>query len=142
MPTPSCGSFTLNGQPAIDLSTFTPDQQFQAGLICNGVAATATSGFQNCLATQLTSKLVNIPAPNSEDDDRNPPRITPRNLFDMELGDDSLLTLGHSDHYHLGARITAVNLTNKYALYNYLSTFSGTHYVSPRTLTAEVAFHF
>ncbi len=24
-----------------------------------------------------------------------------------------------------------VNLTNKYALYNFLSTFSGTHYVTP-----------
>ena len=25
-----------------------------------------------------------------------------------------------------------VNLTNKEALYNFLSTFSGTHYVTPR----------
>ena len=34
-------------------------------------------------------------------------------------------------------RLTAVNITNKYALYNFLSTFSGT-----RALTAEVGFHF
>ena len=39
-------------------------------------------------------------------------------------------------------RLTGVNITNKYALYNFLSTFSGTHYVTPRALTAEVAFHF
>jgi hypothetical protein len=136
------GSISINGQPGIDLSGLTPDEQFQAGLVCNGVAATYTSGFANCLASQLTSKLVNIPAPNTEDDDRNPQRIQPRNLFDMELGDDNVVSLGHTDHYHLGARITAVNVTNKYALYNFLSTFSGTHYVNPRTVTAEVAFHF
>jgi len=35
-----------------------------------------------------------------------------------------------------------VNLTNQYALYNFLSTFSGTHYVTPRTVTAEVSFGF
>jgi hypothetical protein len=35
-----------------------------------------------------------------------------------------------------------VNMANKTALYNFLSTFSGTHYVTPRALTAELAFHF
>jgi hypothetical protein len=35
-----------------------------------------------------------------------------------------------------------VNITNNFALYNFLSTFSGTHYVSPRSLTAEVSFNF
>jgi hypothetical protein len=39
-------------------------------------------------------------------------------------------------------RLTAINLTNKYALYNFLSTFSGAHYVTPRTVTAELGFHF
>jgi hypothetical protein len=28
------------------------------------------------------------------------------------------------------------------ALYNFLSTFSGTHFVTPRALTAEIGFHF
>jgi hypothetical protein len=40
------------------------------------------------------------------------------------------------------ARVTVVNLTNKEALYNFLSTFSGTHYVSSRTVSATIAFHF
>jgi hypothetical protein len=39
-------------------------------------------------------------------------------------------------------RLTAINLTNKVALYNFFSTFSGTHYVTPRALTAEIGFHF
>ena len=134
-------SITIDGQPGIDLSKLTTDEQFQAGLICNGVAATQTTGFSNCLASQLTSNLVKIPAAGTEDDDHNPQRITARNLFDMEMGDDSVLHW-HTDRYKIGLRATAINVTNKYALYNFLSTFSGTHYISPRTVTAEVAFHF
>lgn len=133
---------TLNGKPAINLSGLTPDEEFQAGLMCDGVAATQTQGFTICDATGLTSNLVRIPAPGTEDDDHNPQRITQRNLFDMELGDDHLVNLGHTDRYKLGARVTAVNVTNKYALYNFLSTFSGTHYVTPRSITGEVAFRF
>ena len=35
-----------------------------------------------------------------------------------------------------------LNLTNEYALYNFLFTFSGTHYVSPRAVTGQIGFHF
>jgi hypothetical protein len=38
--------------------------------------------------------------------------------------------------------LTAINIGNKEAVYNFLSTFSGTHYVTPRALSAEVGFHF
>jgi hypothetical protein len=145
-PNSSCGgtSTTLNGQPAIDLSGLTPDQQFQAGLVCNGVAATPTMGAAAatnnvCLASQLTSKLVTIPAPGTENDDHNPPRVAARSLFDASLGEDNMF---NGDRYKWSLRLTGVNLTNKYALYNFLSTFSGTHYVTPRALTAEIGFHF
>jgi hypothetical protein len=30
----------------------------------------------------------------------------------------------------------------QFVLYNFLSTFSGTHYVTPRALTVEIGFHF
>ena len=49
---------------------------------------------------------------------------------------------GAADRYKVSARLTAINVANQYALYNFLSTFSGTHYVTPRTVTGEVAFHF
>ena len=42
----------------------------------------------------------------------------------------------------MSAQLTAINLANNYALYNFLSTFSGTHYVTPRTLAVASAFHF
>jgi hypothetical protein len=44
--------------------------------------------------------------------------------------------------YKVSLRLSAVNLTNHVALYNFLSTFSGTHYVTPRALTATVGWHF
>ena len=39
-------------------------------------------------------------------------------------------------------RFTVSNLTNKEALYNFLSTFSGTHFMSPRSETVELGVHF
>jgi hypothetical protein len=137
-------SITIGGQPGVDLSGLTADEQFQSGLTCNGVMATQTTPIpgNQCLASQLTSKLVSIPAANTEDDDHNPPRIQGRNLFDMELGDDNIAHFGSNEHYKFGAKLTAINVTNKYALYNFLSTFSGTHYVTPRAVTGELNFRF
>ena len=80
-----------------------------------------------------------IPAAGTEDDDHNPPRIAPRHLFDFAVGDDNLF---HGDKYKWSARFTVVNVTNNVALYNFLSTFSGTHYVTPRAMTMSVGFHF
>ncbi len=37
---------------------------------------------------------------------------------------------------------TVVNLTNKVTPYNFLSTFSGTHFVTPRSYTGQVTFNF
>jgi TonB dependent receptor len=141
-PNSHCGAFstTLNGQPAIDLSGFTADQEFEAGLACNGVKATPTSALPTpCLASQLTSSLLSIPTPGTENDDKNPSRVKPRSLFDASLGVDNLFG---DDKHRVSLRLTAVNLANKVALYNFLSTFSGTHYVTPRALTAEIGYHF
>jgi hypothetical protein len=144
-PNSTCGGAptTLNGQPAIDLSSFTPDEQFQAGLKCDGFKATPTQGIPGdiCLASQLTSNLISIPAPGTEDNDKNTQRIAPRNVFDMSFGDDDLYGF-HGDKQKISLKLTAVNFTDKYALYNFLSTFSGTHYLTPRALSAEIGYHF
>lgn len=145
-PNTNCGAYsmTVGGQPAIDLSSLTADEQFEAGLTCNGVKATQTTAIPGgyCLASQLTSNLVKIPAPNTENNDHNPQRLQPRNLFDMEMGDDNIVHFGPNERYKFGAKLTAVNITNKYSLYNFLSTFSGTHYVTPRDVTGELDFRF
>jgi hypothetical protein len=36
--------------------------------------------------------MVKIPAAGTENDDHNPPRIAPRNLFDVAVGHDNLFT--------------------------------------------------
>ena len=77
--------------------------------------------------------------PGTGNNDHNPPRIQPRSLFDASIGEDNLF---HGENYKWSLRLTGINIANKYALYNFLSTFSGTHYVTPRALTAEIGFHF
>jgi len=123
----------------VDLTGLTGDQQIQAGLFCGNTHPTYSAPLTTCPGNLYGSTLVRIPAPGTENDDHNPPRIAPRNLFDVALGDDNLF---HGDRYRWSARFTVINVANKVALYNFLSTFSGTHYVTPRTLTGEVAFHF
>ena len=133
-------STTLNGQPAVDLSSLTADEEFQAGLSCNGQKATPGNPLPtSCLASEYSSSLIKLPSPGTGDNDKNPPRIQPRDLFDATLGKDNLF---HTDHFKTNLDITAINVTNKYALYNFLSTFSGTHYVTPRALTVKVTFNF
>ena len=145
-PVPCAGGNCANGpngtDSIVDFSALTPDQQFQAGLFCGTARATPTTPINDsglCPASQFGSALVKVPAPGTEDDDHNPPRIAPRNLFDLAVGHDNLF---HGDKQKWSFRVAVVNLTNRVALYNFLSTFSGTHYVSPRTVTATIGFHF
>lgn len=152
-PAPCAGGNCANGPNGnvglVDTSGLSADQQFEAGLTCNGVHATPPSAANPvgtfispnnlCPANEYASSLLQIPAPGTENDDHNPPRIAPRNLFDVAVGEDNLF---RGDHYKWSLTLTAVNVANKLALYNFLSTFSGTHYVTPRALTAQVGFHF
>jgi hypothetical protein len=133
---------TNSTNSTVDVSGLTPDQQFEGGLYCGSVHATPTTPISPtglCPASMYGSTLLSIPAPGTENDDHNPPRIASRNLFDVAVGHDNLF---QGDKYKFSARLTVVNLTNKEALFNFLSTFSGTHYISPRAVTATVGFHF
>ena len=127
---------TINGQP------LTADQEFQAGLTCNGKLAAPNPlgpALATCGSNALGSIYLQVPKAGAENDDHNPQRIASRNLFDLALGHDNIF---HGDRYKWSARLSVINLTDKVALYNFLSTFSGTHYVTPRTITASVGFHF
>jgi hypothetical protein len=147
---PSTGSVALTND--ITGGLLTADQVFQAGFTCNGTLiapnplATATQnpllpgrGGTPCAASAFGSIYVRPPAPGTENDDHNPQRIAPRHLFDLSVGDDNLF---HADRYKWSVRLTVINVANTEALYNFLSTFSGTHYVTPRTVTGELGFHF
>jgi hypothetical protein len=142
----SGGECTSNGpggtSTIVDVSNLTPDQQFEGGLYCGSVHATPTTPISPnnlCPASMYGSTLLSIPAAGTYNPDLNPQRIASRNLFDIAVGHDNIF---QGDKYKWSARLTVINLANKEALYNFLSTFSGTHYVSPRAITATVGFHF
>lgn len=119
--------------------TFTADQQAQIGLFCGNTFATLTQPITTCASTNRGALRVRIPADGTENDDTNPPRIAPRNLFDLSAGTDNLF---RSEHTHVTLRFTVINLTNKVTLYNFLSTFSGTHFVTPRSFQGQVGVTF
>jgi len=133
-------SLTIGGQPYVNLASLSADEQFQAGLMCNGQRATPGNPLPAvCPAGQFSSSLLRIPKPGTGNNDLNPPRIAPRNLFDVSLGKSNIF---NGDRYKVDLDLTAVNVANEYALYNFLSTFSGTHYVTPRAVTGKVTFNF
>ena len=117
-----------------DAYALTGDEQAMIGFHCGSTYATVFTPITSCPTGNAAATRVNIPAPGTENDDTNPPRIAPRNMFDAAIGDDDLF---HTDRLRYRVQFTAVNLTNVVALYNFLSTFSGTHFVSPRAYTAE-----
>ncbi|HVZ20658.1 MAG TPA: TonB-dependent receptor [Vicinamibacterales bacterium] len=123
--------------------SLTADQQTAIGLFCGNAVATLTSPITSCAASNYGAARVVIPGtpanPTPEDDVNNPPRIAPRHLFDLGAGVDNLL---RTEKVKLRVRFTVLNLTNAEALYNFLSTFSGTHFVTPRAYQVQVGVSF
>jgi hypothetical protein len=117
----------------------TAAQQVAIGFSCDGVFATYAAPITTCTGVGK-STLLTLPQAGTANDDHNPDRVKPRNLFNLGLGTDNLF------HKEKGGRVTMrftiENLTNKVALYNFLSTFSGTHFVPPRTYQASIGYSF
>jgi Carboxypeptidase regulatory-like domain len=119
--------------------TLTGDEQHAMGLYCGDVVADVHRPLRTCNSPHFGATLVRIAPSGTYNPDTNPSRIAPHSLFDVALGSDSLWK---KEDYSVGLKLTAVNVTDKVALYNFLSSFSGTHFISPRTLRAEITFHF
>ncbi|PWU04483.1 MAG: TonB-dependent receptor [Terriglobia bacterium] len=124
------------------LTILSPAQQTSIGLSCGSLVATFSSGLgtDDCAGKQVVSKFLTLPQAGAEDDDHNPDRVRPRHVFNIGFGTDNLF---HSEkRERFTASVEIANLTNKVALYNFLSTFSGTHFLQPRTFVARVGFVF
>ena len=106
------------------------DQQAAIGFYCGNQSATLQNPIDSCSSPKYGATRVAIPAPGTADPDHNPPRIASRNLFDTSAGIDNLF---RTEKLKTTLKFTAMNITNEAALYNFLSTFSGTHWVSPRS---------
>ncbi len=118
--------------------SLTADQQQAIGFRCGSTSASLNNPITACGSSYSAQRIV-IPKAGTENDDTNPPRIAPRNLFDLGVGTDNLF---HTDKLRWTLQLTCSNLTNEVALYNFLSTFSGTHFISPRAYRAEIGFVF
>ena len=122
-----------------DALNLTPAQQTTIGFSCDGVFATFADPITSCDGTGK-SKLLTLPQIGQENDDHNVDRVKPRHVFNLGIGTDNLF------HREGPRRVTAslelANLTNKVAMYNFLSTFSGTHFLQPRTVVGRIGFSF
>ena len=116
----------------------TGDEQGQMGFHCGAVFATVAEPIRSC-AEGTGATRIRIPAPGTENDDRNPPRIAVRNLVDFSMGEDELF---RHEKQSVGVRVDVVNTANVQGLYNFLSTFSGTHFVTPRSITGQIRYSF
>jgi hypothetical protein len=115
------------------------DDQAAIGLYCGSTFATPTSPITSCDLADRGATRLRIPADGTEDDDTNPPRIAPRHLFDVAVGIDNLFAKSQNK---VKVQLSVINLANTIALYNFHSTFSGTHFVTPRTVKVTVGVTF
>jgi hypothetical protein len=122
-----------------DVLALTPAEQAAIGFFCGGRFAAPDRGIRSCDAN-FGAARVKIPAEGTADDDHNPPRIAPRHLFDVGIGTDNLFR--QQDTSRVALRFTVSNLTNRIALYNFHSTFSGTHFVTPRAWQGAISLVF
>jgi hypothetical protein len=130
----------VSGVPDVAAAlTLTPAQQVTIGFSCNGVYATFSNPITVCNGIGK-STLLTLPQTGTANPDHNPNRVDGRNLFNLAIGTDNLLHSRDSNRITLRAEV--LNLTNKVALYNFLSTFSGTHFVAPRSLQITLGYTF
>lgn len=119
-----------------DALALTGAQQSAIGFFCGNQFAAVGQPISSCASNYGATRL-SIPPAGTFDPDHNPPRIAARNLFDAGVGTDNLF---HKERFKTTLKFTAVNFTNEAALYNFLSTFSGTHWVTPRSYQVSLGW--
>jgi hypothetical protein len=122
-----------------DALALTSDQQAVIGLFCGNERASLVHRITACNSPDYGAERIHILAPGAANPDRNPPRTTSRHIFNVAVGTDNLL---HTERIRTIVRFTVLNLTNQAALYNFLSPFSGTHWVEPRSYQAQLGWAF
>jgi hypothetical protein len=130
-----------SGLVAVSVPTYdaalrlTGDEQAAIELYCGDRFASRAQPIRACDAPVFGARRIRIPAPGTENDDTNPSRIAPRHLVDLGGGFDAVAR-------RLSLRLTVTNAFDTVALYNFLSTFSGTHFVAPRALRLDATVRF
>ncbi|HZT39656.1 MAG TPA: carboxypeptidase regulatory-like domain-containing protein [Bryobacteraceae bacterium] len=123
-----------------DVLALTANQQATIGFFCGSQKATRTTPIVSCTGSNYGASLIRIPTPGAYDPDHNPARVAPRHLIDLSAGIENLFKNKEGGRWSV--QFSVVNVTNQAALYNFLSTFSGTHFVTPRSYRAELEYVF
>jgi outer membrane cobalamin receptor len=118
-------------------------EQLAIGFRCGSNVPTLSTALTSsqCNNSNYSAARVRIPAPGTENDDTNPGRIASRNILDAGFGVDNLFRQPQ-ERAHVTLRFAISNLTNNVSLYNFHSTFSGTHFVTPRTYSGSIGLVF
>jgi len=116
-------------------------EQSAIGFFCGSARPTIDTPLTDaeCNVSNYGATRLIIPKEGTDNADHNPPRIAPRHLFDLSAGTDNLF---RTERTRMTLRFTVLNLTNKEALYNFQSTFSGTHFVAPRSYQGQIGVTF
>jgi hypothetical protein len=122
-----------------DAMALTANQQFTIGLYCGDQRASLSRRITTCDSPHYGAERITILPPGAANPDHNPPRAKPRHVLNFSIGSDNLL---HTEHVRTVVRFTVLNLTDVAALYNFLSPFSGTHWVEPRSYQAQLGWTF
>lgn len=121
-----------------DALSLSADQQAAIGFYCGNNYASIGNPVTSC-AGNYGATRIKIPPAGTFSPDHNPPRVTARNLFDIGIGIDNVF---RRDKIKTNLKFTAVNISNEAALYNFLSTFSGTHWVTPRSYQVTLGWNY
>jgi len=122
-----------------DALALTADEQAVIGLYCGNEHASLMHRITACNGSSYGAERIHILAPGAENDDHNPPRAKARHILNGSIGTDNLF---RAERVRTSVRLSVLNLANKRALYNFLSPFSGTHWVAPRSWQAELGWAF
>lgn len=121
------------------IADLTPNQQVSIGLACGGTLATVARPLTVCRGA-ITSALLSLPSAADADAERNPSRVRPRHILNVGFGTDNLLHREGPRRWKASVEVS--NLTNRVSVYNFLSTFSGTHFLQPRAVVARIGYTF
>ena len=115
-------------------------QQSAIGLYCGENRASVSHRLTACDdVSPFGSVRYRIPVEGTANADHRPARVAPRHLHTISLGNDNLL---RRERWKLTARFNVSNLTNTERLYNFLSPFGGTHFVTPRNFSGSLGVTF
>ena len=122
---------------AFDLSAA---QQSAIGLFCGTTSASLNKRIKDCDDDEPFGALrYRIPVDGTANPDHRPSRVAPRHLHTLSVGNDNLW---RAERWKMTARFNIVNMANTQRLYNFLSPFGGTHFVTPRAFSASIGVTF